>query len=73
MKRGIDMVYEGHQVHLGYSTKCQHYRVSLDGVAIGWVVPRLFGAYNNEGEYLGMFKNIECAAEAVAEHHVYFS
>ena len=72
MKRKVQMQYEGLQINLGYSTTYRHYRVSVEREPIGWVVPHSNAAYTEQGEYLGRFQSLERAAEAVAEHYVYF-
>ena len=72
MKRKIQMQYEDLQITLGYSSTYRHYRVSVEREPIGWVVPHINAAYTDQGEPLGTFKSLEKAAEAVAEHYVYF-
>ena len=72
MTRTVHIQYEGLQIHLGYSTRYRHYRVWAEREPIGWVVPHINAAYTEQGEYLGRFQSLERAAEAVAEHYVYF-
>ena len=72
MKRRIETTYENHAVSCGLSTKYQHYRVTVDGEAAGWIVPMSLRAYNASGEGIGAFRTLEQAAQAVAEWHIHF-
>lgn len=71
MKRVRKFEYEGHEVHLGYSTKYKHYKVQVGGKPAGWVIPGTCSAYDDNGELLGVANSIETAAYFVAENYVY--